>query len=109
MAARALIKIAGPVDRDALGRALTQTVAEAEAGRVSFFEVDGQVVQKPIDYPDVELAFHDLTSLPDPVQEARAMASSIQRTPMSLNGQLFQFVLFQTGLTSFICSVAATT
>ncbi|WP_156734794.1 non-ribosomal peptide synthetase, partial [Mycobacterium sp. E183] len=96
-----LIRIDGPVDRDALGRALTQTVAEAEAGRVSFFEVDGHVVQKPIDYPDVELAFHDLTSLPDPVQEARAMASSIQRTPMDLNGQLFQFVLFQTGVDEF--------
>ncbi|WP_141681871.1 non-ribosomal peptide synthetase, partial [Mycobacterium malmoense] len=96
-----LIRIDGPVDRDALGRALTQTVAEAEAGRVSFFEVDGQVVQKPIDYPDVELAFHDLTALPDPVQEARAMASSIQRTPMDLNGQLFQFVLFQTGVDEF--------
>ena len=91
-----LIKIEGSLDRDALQRAITQTVAEAEAGRVSFFEVDGQVVQEPIDYPDVELTFHDLTSSPDPAQEARAMASSIQRTPMALNGQLFQFVLFQT-------------
>ncbi|OBH34376.1 non-ribosomal peptide synthetase, partial [Mycobacterium sp. E342] len=96
-----LIKIEGPVDRDALERALTQTVAEAEAGRVSFFEVDGHVVQKPIDYPNVELTFHDLTSLPDPVQEARAIASSIQRTPMALNGQLFQFVLFQTQAAEF--------
>ncbi|WP_156768144.1 non-ribosomal peptide synthetase, partial [Mycobacterium sp. E1386] len=96
-----LIKIEGSLDRDALQRALRQAVAEAEAGRVSFFEVDGQVVQKPIDYPDFELDFHDLTSSPDPVQEARAMASSIQRTPMALNGQLFKFVLFQTGAAEF--------
>ncbi|OJZ74811.1 non-ribosomal peptide synthetase [Mycobacterium paraffinicum] len=96
-----LIKIEGSLDRDALQRAITQAVAEAEPGRVSFFEVDGHVVQKPIDYPNVELTFHDLTSLPDPVAEARAMASSIQRTPMALNGQLFQFVLFKTGATEF--------
>ncbi|UXA04257.1 amino acid adenylation domain-containing protein [Mycobacterium sp. SMC-2] len=96
-----LIKIEGSLDRDALQRAITQAVAESEAGRVSFFEVDGQVVQKPIDYPDVEVTFHDLTSLPDPVQEARAMASSIQRTPMALNGQLFKFVLFQTQADEF--------
>ena len=96
-----LIKIEGSLDRDALERAIRQTVAEAEAGRVSFFEVDGQVVQKPIDYPDVEVGFHDLTSSPDPVQEARAMASSIQRTPMALNGQLFQFVLFRTHAAEF--------
>jgi condensation domain-containing protein/AMP-binding enzyme len=96
-----LVKIAGVVQRDALEQAITQTVAEAESGRVSFFEVDGQVVQKPIDYPHVELEFHDLTSSPDPVHEVRRRSSSIQRTPMALNGQLFKFVLFQTRADEF--------
>ncbi|WP_156669651.1 AMP-binding protein, partial [Mycobacterium sp. E3339] len=96
-----LVKIEGPVDRAALERAITQAVSEAESGRVSFFEVDGQVVQKPIDYPHIELTFHDLTASPDPVAEARAMSSSIQRTPMALNGQLFKFVLFQTQAEEF--------
>src|SRR5271166_6365048 len=96
-----LVKIAGTVHRDALELAIRQAVREAEPGRVSFFEVDGQVIQKPIDYPDVELAFYDLTNSPDPVQEVRGMASSIQRTPMALDGQLFKFVLFQTQLDEF--------
>ncbi|OBJ16392.1 non-ribosomal peptide synthetase [Mycobacterium colombiense] len=96
-----LVKIDGVVHRDALEQAITQAVAEAEPGRVSFFEVDGQVVQKPVDYPLVELTFDDLRSAGDPVQEARERASSIQRTPMALNGQLFKFVLFQTGHEEF--------
>ncbi len=96
-----LVKIEGPVDRDVLERAIRQTVAEAEPGRASFFEVDGQVVQRALDYPDLELAFYDLTCSRDPEQEARQRASSIQRTPMPLNGQLFKFVLFQTRLDEF--------
>ncbi|OBH69250.1 non-ribosomal peptide synthetase, partial [Mycobacterium intracellulare] len=96
-----LVKIDGPVHRDKFQQALTQAVSEAESGRVSFFEVDGQVVQKPIDYPHVELEFHDLTGAADPVQEAREMSSAIQRTPMPLNGQMFKFVLFQTGHEEF--------
>ncbi|WP_459973885.1 amino acid adenylation domain-containing protein, partial [Mycobacterium sp. MUNTM1] len=96
-----LVKIDGVVHRDELEQAITLAVAEAEPGRVSFFEVDGQVVQKPVDYPLVELTFDDLRSAADPVQEARERASSIQRTPMALNGQLFKFVLFQTGHEEF--------
>ncbi|OSC29655.1 non-ribosomal peptide synthetase [Mycobacterium vulneris] len=96
-----LVKIDGFVDRDVFEQAITQAVAEAEPGRASFIEADGQVVQKPVDYPLVELTFDDLRDRPDPVQEARERASSIQRTPMALNGQLFKFVLFQTGHEEF--------
>ena len=96
-----LVKIDGTVHRDAFERALTQAVGEAEPGRVSFSEVDGQVVQKPIDYPHIELEFHDLRDASDPVQKAREMSSAIQRTPMALNGQMFKFVLFQTAHEEF--------
>ena len=44
--------------------------------------MDGQVFQKAIDYPDVEVAFYDLSDSRHPVQEARRIALSIQRTPM---------------------------
>jgi glycopeptidolipid biosynthesis protein len=91
-----LVKIEGAIHRDVLEQAIRQTVAEAEPSRVSFFEIDGQVVQRPIDDPHVELEFHDLIGSPDPVHEVRRRASSIQRTPMALNGQLLKFVLFQT-------------
>ena len=96
-----LVRIEGTVDRDVLERAIRQAVREAEPGRAAFFEVDGQVFQRAIDYPDVELAFYDVSGSGDPVQEAREMASSIQRTPMPLTGQLFKFVLFQTRLDEF--------
>ncbi|WP_156660616.1 condensation domain-containing protein, partial [Mycobacterium sp. 852002-10029_SCH5224772] len=90
------VRIDGPVHREALQWAIRQAVQEAEPTRVAFVEVDGQVFQRAIDYPDVELTFDDLTDLHDPVQEARRRALAIQRTPMALTGPLFRFVLFAT-------------
>src|SRR6476661_7089539 len=77
-----LIRVEGTVKRDLLERAIRQALQEAEPARAAFFEVDGQVFQKAIDYSDVELAFYDLSCSRDPVQEAHDMAYSIQRTPM---------------------------
>jgi amino acid adenylation domain-containing protein/non-ribosomal peptide synthase protein (TIGR01720 family) len=91
-----LVRIEGRVDRDSLRWAIRRAVQEAEPARVAFFEVDGQVFQRAIDYPDVELAFYDLSGSQDPVREAREIALSIQRTPMSLTGPLFKFALFNT-------------
>ena len=90
------VRIEGTVERDALEWAIRRTVREAEPVRAAFFEVDGQVFQRAIDDPDVELAFYDLSGSRDPVQEAHRLASSIQRTPMPLTGPLFKFALFQT-------------
>ncbi|WP_156425323.1 non-ribosomal peptide synthase/polyketide synthase, partial [Mycobacterium sp. GA-1285] len=90
------VRVDGPLDRDALQWAIRRAVGEAEPGRAAFFEENGQVFQTAIDYPDVELPFHDLTRASDPVQEARNIALSIQCTPMPLNGRLFNFALFQT-------------
>src|SRR5208283_3786677 len=72
------VRIEDTVRPDLLERAIRQAVREAEPGRAAFFEVDGQVFQRAIDYPDVELAFYDLSCSRDPVQEARGMAASIQ-------------------------------
>ncbi|WP_240490010.1 condensation domain-containing protein, partial [Mycobacterium marseillense] len=90
------VRIDGMVQRDALQWAIRQAVREAEPARVAFVEVDGQVFQRAVDYPNVELTFDDLTGVPDPVQEARRRALAIQRTPMPLTGPLFRFVLFAT-------------
>ncbi|WP_082684019.1 MULTISPECIES: non-ribosomal peptide synthetase [unclassified Mycobacterium] len=90
------VRIEGAVEHDALEWAIRLVVREAEPLRAAFFEVDGQVFQKPIDYPDVELAFHDLSDSAQPAQEAHKLASSIQSTPMSFNGPLFKFALFKT-------------
>ena len=78
-----------------------ELVREAEPVRATFFEVDGQVFQRAIDYPDVELAFYDLSSSRHPVQEARGITESIQRTPMPFTGPLFKFALFRTRLDEF--------
>ena len=90
------VRIEGAVEPDLLRQAISKALQEAEASRAAFFEVDGQVFQKVVDYPGFDLDFHDLRGSPDPVQKAREMASSIQRTPMPLTGRLLKFALFRT-------------
>ena len=89
------VRIDGTVDRDAFEQAIHRAMTEAEPCRAAFVEVDGQVFQRAIDYA-VDLAFHDLSGSSDPVQEAREIAASIQRTPMPFTGPLVKFALFRT-------------
>ena len=94
-------RIEGALAPGLLELAVRQVVREAEPLRAAFFEVDGQVFQKVVDYPDVELARYDLTSSRDPARDAYRLASSIQRTPMPLSGPLFKFALLQTRVDEF--------
>ncbi|HEX4559566.1 MAG TPA: condensation domain-containing protein, partial [Mycobacterium sp.] len=96
-----LLRIEGTVEPGLLERAIRQVVREAEPLRAAFFEVDNQVFQKTVDYPDVELACYGLVGSQDPVQEAHRLASSIQRTLMPLSGPLFKFALLQTRVDEF--------
>ncbi|HZC90413.1 MAG TPA: amino acid adenylation domain-containing protein, partial [Mycobacterium sp.] len=91
-----LVRLDGAFEPDLFERAIRQVVHEAEPFRAAFFQVDGQVFQKTIDYPDVELARYDLMGSQDPDREAYRLTSSIQRTVMPLNGPLFKFALLQT-------------
>ncbi len=95
------VKIAGTVDPDALKWAVRRVVGEAEPIRASFFEVDGQVFQRVIDYPHVEITSYDLSDADDPVQVARGIASSVQRSASPLSGPLFKFVSFRTRVDEF--------
>ncbi|AMU77100.1 hypothetical protein BAB79_22950 [Mycobacteroides abscessus] len=72
-------------------------MTEAEPARAAFFEVNGQIVQRPIDHSDLELAFEDLRDSDDPAGLARKKATDIQRTLMPLTGQLLKFALYRTG------------
>ncbi|WP_420492642.1 amino acid adenylation domain-containing protein [Mycobacterium servetii] len=96
-----LVRFDGTVEPDLLKRAISHAMGEAEPARAAIFEADGQVFQRAIDYPDIELDFHDLSDSRHPVQEARAMALSIQHTPMPPDGPLFKFALFQTWADEF--------
>ena len=96
-----LVRFDGTVKPDVLKQAIRQVVQEAEPVRATLFEVDGQVFQKATDYPDVEVAFHDLSDARHPVQEARATALAIQGTPMPPAGPMFKFALFQTWVDEF--------
>ena len=58
-----IVRVEGAVQRDAVEWAIRRVVREAEPARAAFFEVDGEVFQRAIDYPDVELAFYDLSML----------------------------------------------
>ncbi|ORB65759.1 condensation domain-containing protein, partial [Mycolicibacterium tusciae] len=94
-------RIAGRVERGPLEWAIRRVVREAEPARVTFFQENGQVLQSPIDDPEVEIAFHDLRDSHDPAKAAFEIASTIQRTPMSLTGPLFKFAFFQTAPSEF--------
>ncbi len=96
-----LVRIAGPVDLELMELAIGQAVREAEPLRAAFFEEDGQVFQKLVDYPDIELARYKLMGSQDPAQEVHRLASSIQRTVMPLSGPLFKFALMQTRVDEF--------
>ena len=96
-----LVRYDGTVEPDLLEQAIRQVVQEAEPARAAIFEVDGEVFQRAIDYPDVKVDFYDLSDSRHPVQEARRIASSIQGTPMPSAGPLFKFALFQTWVDEF--------
>ena len=89
-------RIAGRVNPAHLQEAIRRAAREAEPGRASFFLVAGQVVQRAVDYPDIELDFYDLTGFENPAQAVQETAAAIQRIPMPLSGPLFKFTLFQT-------------
>jgi len=96
-----LMKVEGTVDRDALEWALQRAMREADPVRAAFFEADGQVFQRVIDYPEIDVDVYDLSDSSDPAQEAQGIALSIQRTPMSFTGPLFKYALFETGPADF--------
>jgi len=91
-----LVRIEGKVERVLLQRAIRQAVTEAEPARAAFFEENGQIVQRPIDHSDLELAFEDLRDSDAPVERALEKATHIQRTLMPLTGQLLKFALYRT-------------
>ena len=95
------VRIEGTVERDALEWAIRRVMREAEPVRAACFEVDGQVFQRAIDYPDVELDFYDLSGSRPSRAGSPGIASSIQRTPMPFTGPLFKFALFRTRLDEF--------
>ena len=96
-----LARIDGALEPDLLERAVRKVVREAEPLRAAFFEMDGQVFQKAVDYPDAELARYDLMESQDPERDAYRQALSIQRTLMPLSGPLFKFALLQTRADQF--------
>ena len=93
--------IEGTVEPDSLEFAIRQVVREAEPIRAALFETDGRLYQRPLDYLNFEVPFHDLRSFHDPVGEAYNVASSILGTPMPFSGPLFKFALLQTRVDEF--------
>ncbi|WP_085168577.1 non-ribosomal peptide synthetase, partial [Mycobacterium celatum] len=94
-------RIEGTLEPDLVERAVREVVREAEPLRAVFFEEDGRVFQRAVDYPEVVLARYDLTGSQDPARDAYRLSASIQRTPMPLTGPLFKFALFQAAVDEF--------
>jgi amino acid adenylation domain-containing protein len=96
-----LIRIAGAIDPALIECTVRQVVSESEPLRATLFERDGQVFQRADDDPAFELARYDLLGCEDPARDAYQVASSIQQTPMALDGPLFKFALMQTRVDEF--------
>ncbi|MCV7347678.1 non-ribosomal peptide synthetase, partial [Mycolicibacterium rhodesiae] len=96
-----LLRVEGMLERDAFEWALQRAMREAEPVRAAFFEEDGHVFQRVIDYDEIELNFCDLSGSSDPAHAVHEMALSIQRTPMPFSGPLFKYALFETGPAEF--------
>ncbi|ORA10294.1 hypothetical protein BST12_26805, partial [Mycobacterium angelicum] len=90
------VVIEGAVEVGPLKLAIRHTIQDAEPLRAAIVEVDGQVIQRVTDYPDIEFPFHDLTQAQNPVQEAYRLAAEMQQTRIPLTGPLFKFAILQT-------------
>ena len=73
----------GGLDRDALERAIGELIQRHEIWRTTFAYGDGEVVQIVHDRLPIEIPFHDLTSLPAPEREPKAvrLAMADARSP----------------------------
>ncbi|AKK28964.1 non-ribosomal peptide synthetase [Mycobacterium sp. EPa45] len=96
-----LLKVEGALEREAFEWALTRATKEAEPVRAAFFEEDGHVFQRVIDYPEIDLEFHDFSASDDPARDVHEIALSIQRAPMPFTGPLFKYAVFETGPAEF--------
>ncbi len=96
-----LMKVDGALERDAFEYAIQRAMKEAEPVRAAFVEEDGQVFQRVIDYPEIDVEFYDFTGSADPARDVQETALSIQRTPMPFSGPLFKYALFETGPAEF--------
>ncbi|WP_191500045.1 non-ribosomal peptide synthetase, partial [Mycobacterium simulans] len=95
------VKFQGTVQVDLLKWAIRRAVREAEPLRASFSEVNGQVFQRVVDYPNIKISHSDIRDSDNPVREAYRLASLIQYNPMPLAGPLFKFASFQTRADEF--------
>src|SRR6516165_1767286 len=88
-------KIREPFDSHLPERAPSKVLREANSLTADFFETDGPVSQKTIDYTDDERAGCYPSCSRHPVQEAPELASSLQRAPMPCAGPLLKFAFLR--------------
>ncbi|MFL6126552.1 non-ribosomal peptide synthetase, partial [Actinophytocola sp.] len=91
---RRVLRLRGGLDREVLGRALTEVVARHEALRTTFVSVagrPGQVVHPPAPVP---VEFVEVSSAADPVAEARQVVADEVARPFDLaTGPLLRVTL----------------
>jgi amino acid adenylation domain-containing protein len=90
----------GPLDADALGRALTEVVRRHEVWRTSFPEMDGRPVQVVHEARPVELPLEDLTDVAEGEREAelaRRVAEELTKRFDLKRTPLVRWVLYRLG------------
>ncbi len=94
----AALRVAGPLDATALGRAFDEILRRHEALRTTFATVEGRPVQVIAAPAHVPIDFVDLTDRVDPVREAQRLAIEEARRPFDLaRGPLVRAGLLRLG------------
>ena len=94
------LRLAGPLDRAALGRSLDEIVRRHEVLRMAFTAVDGQPVQSACPPAGVPLPVEDFTSVPEAERRVRfeARARAFASEPFDLTaGRPIRAALFAAG------------
>ncbi|MFF7373297.1 amino acid adenylation domain-containing protein [Streptomyces tricolor] len=106
----AALHLAGPLDVEALHRALTGITARHESLRTGFREEDGRPVRHVVASPSVELPLVDLADLPlgEAERRARALHAEQGKRPFALDrAPLARFTLYRLTAERHVLTVVA--
>jgi amino acid adenylation domain-containing protein/FkbM family methyltransferase len=92
------MRLRGPLDVEALDRAVTEIVRRHESLRTSFASQDGVPVQVVQDPGSISLSVVDLSENADPEQAAQSLVDELTQAPFELSvGPLFRMQLLRLG------------
>ncbi|MEJ8546225.1 amino acid adenylation domain-containing protein [Brevibacillus borstelensis] len=92
------ISVKGPIEIDALRSALQKVMARQESLRTLFFERNGELRQKILEHPNVDLEYFDVSDQPEAEELTKRYVEEVKSQPFDLEqGPLWRIQLYQVG------------